>query len=114
VIGSPYASGILATGPTDDARYNYPPATPEILEKTRRIEAVCRRHGVPLPAAAVQFPLGHPGAGGFVALAQMQVVKSRHQERSLTGDTVPTPPPAPSCGRAFGRPMNSLGVSVMS
>ena len=26
----------------------------------RRIEAVCRRHGVPLPAAALQFPLGHP------------------------------------------------------
>jgi D-threo-aldose 1-dehydrogenase len=25
-----------------------------------RIEAVCRRHGVPLPAAALQFPFGHP------------------------------------------------------
>jgi D-threo-aldose 1-dehydrogenase len=26
----------------------------------RRIEAICARHGVPLPAAALQFPLGHP------------------------------------------------------
>lgn len=25
-----------------------------------RIEAVCRRHGVPLAAAALQFPLAHP------------------------------------------------------
>ena len=74
VIGSPCASGILATGPTDEARYNDAPATLEILEKTGRIEAVCRRHGVPLPAAAPQFPLGHPGAGGFVAPRQVQDV----------------------------------------
>jgi D-threo-aldose 1-dehydrogenase len=26
----------------------------------RRIEAVCARHGVRLPTAALQFPLGHP------------------------------------------------------
>ena len=29
------------------------------MEKTRRIQEVCQRHDVPLPAA-VQFPLGHP------------------------------------------------------
>jgi D-threo-aldose 1-dehydrogenase len=26
----------------------------------RKIEAVCDRHGVPLAAAALQFPLAHP------------------------------------------------------
>ncbi|WP_165823589.1 aldo/keto reductase [Metarhizobium album] len=31
-----------------------------VLERVARIEAVCERHGVPLPAAALQFPLGHP------------------------------------------------------
>jgi D-threo-aldose 1-dehydrogenase len=36
------------------------------LEKTRRIEAVCRRHGVPLPAAALQFPLGHPAVAAII------------------------------------------------
>jgi D-threo-aldose 1-dehydrogenase len=66
IIGSPYASGILATGPVEGARYNYAPAAPAILEKTRRIEQVCRRHGVPLPAAALQFPLGHPAVAAII------------------------------------------------
>ena len=60
VIGSPFASGILATGPTPDARYAYEPATEEILEKTRRIQTVCERHDTPLSTAALQFPLAHP------------------------------------------------------
>ena len=60
VIGAPYASGILVTGPIPEARYGYRPATPETLDKTRRIDAVCRAHGVALPAAALQFPLAHP------------------------------------------------------
>ena len=60
VIGSPYASGILASGPVDGAIYNYAPAVPEVLEKTRKIQAVCESHGVSLQAAALQFPLGHP------------------------------------------------------
>jgi len=59
VIGSVFASGILATGPTENALYGYAPASAEILEKTRRIEAVCQRHHTPLPAAALQFPLAH-------------------------------------------------------
>ena len=66
VIGSPYASGILATGPVAGAKYNYAPASPEILEKTRRIDQVCRRHGVPLAAAALQFPLGHPAVAAVI------------------------------------------------
>jgi D-threo-aldose 1-dehydrogenase len=66
VIGSPYASGILATGPVEGARYNYAPASPEILDKARRIEAVCRRHGVALADAALQFPLGHPAVAAII------------------------------------------------
>ena len=60
VIGSVFASGILATGATENALYAYEPAPAEVLEKTRRMEAVCQRHHVPLPAAALQFPLAHP------------------------------------------------------
>ncbi len=59
VIGAVFASGILVNGPVEGARYAYAPASEEILEKTRRIAAVCKRHGVPLPAAAMQFPLAH-------------------------------------------------------
>ena len=44
----------------EGAYYNYKPASEEILEKTRRIERVCENHHVPLKAAALQFPFGHP------------------------------------------------------
>ncbi len=59
IIGSPYASGIPATGPVEGAKYNYAPASDDILAKVRGMQAVCSRHGVPLQAAALQFPLGH-------------------------------------------------------
>ena len=60
VIGSPFASGILATGPIEGAVYGYKPASPEIMEKTCRIASVCKNHGVSLRSAAMQFPLAHP------------------------------------------------------
>jgi D-threo-aldose 1-dehydrogenase len=66
VLGGPYNSGILATGPVEGAHYDYAPASPEILDKTRRIEEVCRRHKVPLKAAALQFPLGHPTVASVI------------------------------------------------
>jgi D-threo-aldose 1-dehydrogenase len=59
-LGAVFASGILAKGPVPGAKYAYADATSDIIERTRRIQAVCERHGVPLPAAALQFPLGHP------------------------------------------------------
>lgn len=59
VIGGVYNSGILATGAVEGAKYNYANATPEIMQRVSKIEAVCKAHNVPLAAAAVQFPLGH-------------------------------------------------------
>ena len=70
VIGAVFASGILATGPVKGARYAYDTASPEILAKTRRIQAVCQRHDVPLPAAAMQFPLGNPLVAAIIPGAQ--------------------------------------------
>jgi D-threo-aldose 1-dehydrogenase len=60
IVGSPFASGILATGSAGPGRYKYAPPPPDIIDKVRRIEAVCRSHAVPLPAAALQFVLAHP------------------------------------------------------
>jgi D-threo-aldose 1-dehydrogenase len=60
VIGAVFASGILATGATANASYGYSPAQEAIKEKARRIEKVCAAHGVPLQAAALQFPILHP------------------------------------------------------
>jgi D-threo-aldose 1-dehydrogenase len=60
IIGGPYNSGILAGPVKEGAPYDYKAAPPAVVEKARRIEAVCKRHDVPLPAAALQFPLAHP------------------------------------------------------
>lgn len=60
VIGAPFASGILATGAVPGARYRYEVASDDIVDRVRRIEAVCEAHGVSLAAAALQFPLAHP------------------------------------------------------
>ena len=60
VIGGPYNSGVLASGPKPGAFYNYEPAPPEILERVGRIEAVCQAHGVAMVDAAFRFPLLHP------------------------------------------------------
>lgn len=60
VIGGPYNSGILATGPHPGARYDYAPAPPAIMAKVARIEAVCTAHGVRLVDAALRFAVLHP------------------------------------------------------
>jgi D-threo-aldose 1-dehydrogenase len=66
VIGATFASGILATGAVPGARYKYADAPLEIMTKVRRIEAVCASHHVPLSAAALQFPLGHPSVAAVI------------------------------------------------
>jgi D-threo-aldose 1-dehydrogenase len=66
VIGGAFNSGILATGATPGARYDYRPASPEIMMRTAQLDAVCRRHDVPLAAAALQFPSFHPAVVSVV------------------------------------------------
>jgi len=66
VIGAPYASGILVTGPVPGARYAYREAAPDLVEKARRINAICVMHGVSLPAAALQFCLAHPAVASVI------------------------------------------------
>lgn len=62
VLGGPYNSGILATGTRRGGtiHYDYGPAPEPVIARVAAIEAVAERHGVPLPAAALQFVLAHP------------------------------------------------------
>jgi D-threo-aldose 1-dehydrogenase len=60
IAGGPYNSGILAVGPREGATFNYRAASTEMMDKARRINAVCERYQVPLKAAALQFILAHP------------------------------------------------------
>ncbi|MBO0708598.1 MAG: aldo/keto reductase, partial [Candidatus Dormibacteraeota bacterium] len=46
--------------------YDYRPAPAELVDRAQRLAGVCRNHGVPLPAAAMQFPLGHPAVAAVV------------------------------------------------
>ncbi len=65
IAGGVYNSGVLAD-PKPGAHYNYQAAPPELIERAQRIGAVCGRHGVPIKAAAIQFPLGHPAVACVV------------------------------------------------
>ena len=67
VLASPFNSGILATGASEGAKYFYAPAPPPIVERVRRLSAICTRHEVPLGAVALQFPLAHPAIVSVVA-----------------------------------------------
>jgi D-threo-aldose 1-dehydrogenase len=59
IAGGVFNSGLLAD-PRPGASFDYAPAGREMLERALAVKAVCERHGVPLRAAAVQFPLTHP------------------------------------------------------
>ena len=66
VVGGVMNSGILAD-PRPGSHFDYAPAAIEVVERAGRLAAICARHGVPLRAAAVQFPLGHPAVVSVVA-----------------------------------------------
>ncbi|QNS07642.1 aldo/keto reductase [Streptomyces xanthii] len=67
LAASVFNSGLLATDrPTKDARYDYGPATTDLLARTHRIADVCAAHGVTVPQAALAFPLLHPAVAGVV------------------------------------------------
>jgi D-threo-aldose 1-dehydrogenase len=57
---APYGSGMLAKGPDAYPRYAYHTASPELIEKTRRLAALCKQYGVPLAAVALQFSTRDP------------------------------------------------------
>lgn len=83
-----YNTGILAQGAKSGVWYQYQPAPPEILDKVRRIEAVCARHHIPLNAAAVQFVKAHPAVTSLVIGAESPV----QLEESIHALHLPIPP----------------------
>ncbi len=66
VIGGLLNSGILAD-PAPGARFDYQAAPEAVLARAQGIRDVCRRHQVPLLAAAMQFPLAHPRVASILA-----------------------------------------------
>ena len=58
-IGGVFNSGVLAD-PKPGATFEYLPASDEIIAKAQAIGAFLSERGIPLTAAALQFPLRHP------------------------------------------------------
>lgn len=62
VVGGPYNSGALAGG----NHYDYAAVPAAVAERVARLKTVCRHFDVPLPAAALQFPLAHPAVAAVI------------------------------------------------
>jgi D-threo-aldose 1-dehydrogenase len=72
VIGGPYNSGVLATGPRPGAFYNYNPAPQWVLDRAGRLQDACAAHGVRMLDAAFRFPLLHPATVSVIPGGQGQ------------------------------------------
>ncbi len=72
VIGGAYNSGILANASANlsdlasGATYDHGSVPIDVMTRVRRLASVCDRHGVPLKAAAAQFPFGHPAVSSVL------------------------------------------------
>jgi D-threo-aldose 1-dehydrogenase len=72
-LGGVFNSGILATGvvrATQPIRFNYGAASGEWIARATALEEACSHFGVPLRAAALQFPLAHPAIDVVMSGAQ--------------------------------------------
>jgi D-threo-aldose 1-dehydrogenase len=67
VAAGVFNSGLLSRPEVaDDAKYDYAEAPADVVDRARRIAAVCAEHGVVLPQVAIQFALGHPAVVSVV------------------------------------------------
>lgn len=67
VAAGVFNSGLLSRPEVpDDAKYDYADAPANVVDRARRIAAVCAEHGVVLPQVAIQFALGHPAVVSVV------------------------------------------------
>jgi len=58
--------GLLATDRPAPGTARPDRSSPEVQERARRVRDICRRHGVPVAAAAMRFPLRHPAVAAVV------------------------------------------------
>ena len=66
LAGGVFNSGILAN-PTEGAKFDYLPASDEIIEKVGKIRSFFADHKIPLSAAAIQFPTRHRAVAAVLA-----------------------------------------------
>lgn len=72
VAAAVFNGGLLAGTPTRASSFDYGPVPDDVLARVEPMAAACRAAGVPLAAAALQFPLRHPAVRTVVAGATKQ------------------------------------------
>jgi D-threo-aldose 1-dehydrogenase len=87
IIGGVFNSGILATGPVPGAHFDYGPADEDVIGRVSGMEEIAARHGIPLAAAALQFPLHDQN----VSTVLIGTAKPESLQRNLTNLTVDVP-----------------------
>lgn len=70
VIGGPYNSGILARDLSETVTFDYEPAPAHLVDRARRLKAVCDSHDVDLKAAALQYVMAHPAVASVIPGAE--------------------------------------------
>jgi len=85
IAAAPFNSAILATGAVPGAKYNFNDPDERILDRVRQMEDACKEFGVPLVAAALQFPLQHPGVTSVV-VGQKRAHEVRNNLQNLELD----------------------------
>ncbi|MFC9465565.1 aldo/keto reductase [Streptomyces coelicoflavus] len=82
IVGGVFNSGLLAD-PAPGATYDYTAAPDGLLRRAVRMREVTEAHGVPLRAAALRFPFGHPAVAAVLvgARSAAQTVDAAEQYR---------------------------------
>lgn len=87
MLAGVFNSGILATGAVPGAKFEYGAASPAVLDRVRRIEEICARHGTSIRRAAMQFPMSHPAVVSVV----LGAVKPAEVEANVADAEAPIP-----------------------
>ena len=109
VIGGVFNSGILATGAVEGAHFDYMPATNDVLGRVRALEELAAANGVPLAAAAMQFPLRHPA----VASVLLGTAKPSSLRRNVEQTRLPVPESLYAEAEAFSLVAPPLGSEAV-
>ncbi|HIM60075.1 MAG TPA: aldo/keto reductase [Dehalococcoidia bacterium] len=86
-VGGPYNSGILARDLSKPVTFDYEQAPDILLDRARKLTAICVAHGVDLKAAALQFVLAHPAVA--TAIPGVQSVAELEQNIALVQQEIP-------------------------
>jgi len=82
IVGGPYNSGLLARPEVAAGRsYDYHEAPAPVVARAQKIERVCGEHGVPLPVAALQFPLLHEAVASVIPGVRSEAELRENAER---------------------------------